>query len=585
VGTVFRKTFTKPLPTGAETFTRKGERWVRWKDRRGKTRTAPLTAGKDGSGRIIIESPYFVAKYRDGAGVVREVATGCKDETAARQVLAELERRAELVRSGVMTATEAAVGEHQAAPLSAHLDAYFLHLEASGVSPKHLYEVRRQLGRLAGDCRFGRLADLDAAAVERWLIQRAAEGMAGRTRNTYLAAAVAFANWCVEDSRLAVNPFSRVARANEEADRRRTRRALDEAELTRLLDAARRRPLLDALTIRRGRRKGQAVAQVSDATRERLELLGRERALIYKTFLLTGLRRGELASVTVGQLHLDGPVAFLALDAGDEKSREGNDLPLRADLAADLRDWLADKLGRLQEEARQAGAPIPARLPPEAPLFTVPVELVKILNRDLRLAGIPKRDDRGRTLDVHALRHTFGTHLSKSGVAPRVAQAAMRHSTLDLTMNVYTDPKLLDVGGALDALPALPLDAGQADREAARATGTAGDFRHGVCSLAPTLAPTPDNPGTPGSFPGNPSSEGVSAALAASGCPDNEKGRLSSADSRPSESGRWDSNPRRPAWEAGILPLNYARKVWPGDSSREDGEEATPPIASNQQRF
>src|SRR5215467_1680301 len=24
-------------------------------------------------------------------------------------------------------------------------------------------------------------------------------------------------------------------------------------------------------------------------------------------------------------------------------------------------------------------------------------------------------------------------------------------------------------------------------------------------------------------------------------------------------SGRWDSNPRRPAWEAGILPLNYAR--------------------------
>ncbi len=26
------------------------------------------------------------------------------------------------------------------------------------------------------------------------------------------------------------------------------------------------------------------------------------------------------------------------------------------------------------------------------------------------------------------------------------------------------------------------------------------------------------------------------------------------------KSGRRDSNPRRPAWEAGILPLNYARK-------------------------
>jgi hypothetical protein len=33
------------------------------------------------------------------------------------------------------------------------------------------------------------------------------------------------------------------------------------------------------------------------------------------------------------------------------------------------------------------------------------------------------------------LRHTFGTHLSKNGVAPHTAQAAMRYSSLDLTMN------------------------------------------------------------------------------------------------------------------------------------------------------
>ncbi len=57
-------------------------------------------------------------------------------------------------------------------------------------------------------------------------------------------------------------------------------------------------------------------------------------------------------------------------------------------------------------------------------------------------------------VDIHALRHTFGTHLSKVGVTPRVAMAAMRHSSLDLTMNIYTDPVLLDVGAAVDALPA-----------------------------------------------------------------------------------------------------------------------------------
>ena len=75
--------------------------------------------------------------------------------------------------------------------------------------------------------------------------------------------------------------------------------------------------------------------------------------------------------------------------------------------------------------------------------------------RDLAAAGIPKRDERGRTIDVHALRHTFGTHLSRAGVPPRVAQAAMRHSSIDLTMNICTDPTLLDVGQDIEALPDL----------------------------------------------------------------------------------------------------------------------------------
>jgi integrase len=540
VGTVFKKTVTRPLPPEAEIVVRKGESLARWKDRRGKTRTAPLTVGKDGSERIVTESPYYVAKWRDGAGVVRVEATGCRDEQAARQVLADLERRAELIRAGVMTTAEAATGEHSGRAIAGHFDAYLTHFESAGASAKHRYEVRRLLYRLAGDCCFGRLADLDAGAVERWLVQRAGEDMSASTRNSYLAAAVAFVNWCIADGRLAVNPFARIAKANEDADRRRTRRALDDAELIHLLDAARRRPLLDALTIRRGKRKGQAVAHVGDAARSRLELLGRERALVYKTFLLTGLRRGELASLTVGQLHLEGPVAFLSLDAGDEKNREGSDLALRDDIAADLRDWLADKLRRLQEDARKAGDPIPARLPADTPLFNVPLALVKILNRDLRLAGIAKRDDRGRTIDVHALRHTFATHLSRGGVAPRTAQAAMRHSTIDLTMNTYTDPRLLDVRGALDALPLLPLGRGQAEGEALPATGTDGGAARTVApTVAPVVAPTADNRGQPLSSSGNPSIADVLNMLAVTGCPVNGKGSLSSPDSEPSNCGEW----------------------------------------------
>jgi hypothetical protein len=84
MGAVFKKTATKPLPTGAKIIVRKGQRLAEWKDAKGKTRTAPLTVGKDGTDRLVITARTYTAKYRDGSGIVREVATGCRDESAAR---------------------------------------------------------------------------------------------------------------------------------------------------------------------------------------------------------------------------------------------------------------------------------------------------------------------------------------------------------------------------------------------------------------------------------------------------------------------------------------------------------------------
>jgi integrase len=215
--------------------------------------------------------------------------------------------------------------------------------------------------------------------------------------------------------------------------------------------------------VRRGKRKGETYANLRPETVARLEWLGRERALIYKALVLTGLRKNELASLTAAHLDITGPFPFLRLDAAAEKNRQGNELPIRDDLAANLRAWLADKLVAMQADAKEKGTPIPAKLPADAPLFDIPAGLVRILDRDLSTAGIPKRDERGRTLDVHALRTTFGTLLSKGGVAPRTAQAAMRHSDIRLTMQTYTDPKLLDVSGALRTLPALPIDVPRID--------------------------------------------------------------------------------------------------------------------------
>ena len=140
MGTVYRKSFTKPLPANAEIVTRKGERIARWRDRKGKTRTAPLT---DAGDRIRIESATYTAKYRDGERIVVEVPTGCRDETAARQVFADLERQAERVRAGLITAAESRTAEHLATPIGEHFDAYLDALTAAGSVPQHVARIRR----------------------------------------------------------------------------------------------------------------------------------------------------------------------------------------------------------------------------------------------------------------------------------------------------------------------------------------------------------------------------------------------------------------------------------------------------------
>jgi integrase len=556
MGSVFKKAVTRPLPPGAEFITRQGVRLARWRVSKGKLRTAPLTTGRDGSERLRDESNTYFARYRDGNGIVVEVPTGCRDESAARQVLADLERRAERVRAGLLSPAEARTAEHLATPIGWHVDAFVASLEAGGATPKHVSETRRILRHVLEGCEFRTLADLERSAVEHWLNRRRSEGTSARTRNVDLIAINALGNWCVANGRLIMNPFRGISKANEAADPRRRRRAMTEAELVRLLDVARRRPLLDALTVRRGKRKGEAYANVRPEVRERLEVVGRERALIYKTLVLTGLRKNELASLTVAQARLDGPVPQFELDAADEKNREGNGIVIRDDLAGDLRHWLADKLGALQADARRRGKPIPARLPSDAHVFDVPSGLIRILDRDLRLAGISKRDERGRTLDVHALRTTFGTLLSRGGVPLRTAQAAMRHSDPSLTANVYTDPKLLDVAGALDALPKLPLDAGpDSGQERARATGSG---PYGGSSVALPVALSHGNGRETVSVADNP--------VPRDATPTGNMGVVANpALVKPSgtvtgpatPSAKWamrDSNPRHPACKAGALP-------------------------------
>lgn len=43
--------------------------------------------------------------------------------------------------------------------------------------------------------------------------------------------------------------------------------------------------------------------------------------------------------------------------------------------------------------------------------------------------------------------------LAKAGAAPRVAMSLMRHTDMRLTINLYTDPRIFDLAGAVAKLP------------------------------------------------------------------------------------------------------------------------------------
>jgi integrase len=390
--------------------------------------------GTPGSRKVRTKSRKWYGQYTDADGQRRRVPL-CTDKAAARQLLAALERDTDRGRAG-LTDRRAA---HGARPLDEHLADYEASLRNRGVSAKHLTETMRRLRAVVAGCGARAVGDLAPEAVERFLAGLAAKGTGPRTRNTYLTSSKAFLNWCADQGRAGRDVLRPVRSAPEEP--RRRRRALGAAELVRLLEAARARPLQEALTVRKGPRRGERYAAVRDGVRRRLERLGRERALIYKAAVLTGLRRGELAALRVHHLDLSGR----ALRLPGEFTKNGKDaeLPLRDDLAADLEAWLADAGKRASD-----------------PVFDVPDRMNKILRRDLAWAGIPYKDERGRVFDFHALRHTTASHLGRAKVAPRVAQGIMRHSHIKLTMQTYADPELMDRAEAMTALPALPLPRG-----------------------------------------------------------------------------------------------------------------------------
>src|SRR5262249_17491515 len=153
----------------------------------------------------------------------------------------------------------------------------------------------------------------------------------------------------------------------------------------------------------------------------------------------TGLRAGELGSLSPSSFALVGDNPSVTVEAAFSKHRRQDMLPLRPDVAAMMRRYIP---GKPKEKLLWPGS-----------WTKWAAEMVRI---DLAAAGLPYQDEHGKFFDFHATRGQFVSLLAVGGVHPKVAQLLARHSTITLTMGPYTHREVLEVAGALDKLPPLP---------------------------------------------------------------------------------------------------------------------------------
>src|ERR1044071_9447186 len=123
MGHLFLPSFRRPVPAPAEITVQGGVRFARWRDAEGKVYSGEVRNTKHGD-TIAVSGSKYIARFKDGVGITRVVPTGCRDEWAARSVLCELERKAELVRSGVLTQAQADSAIHGRSNIGQHLDTY-----------------------------------------------------------------------------------------------------------------------------------------------------------------------------------------------------------------------------------------------------------------------------------------------------------------------------------------------------------------------------------------------------------------------------------------------------------------------------
>ncbi len=223
--------------------------------------------------------------------------------------------RDKLVSIGLLEAQRVAASK----ALADHLKDWQQALTDRNNSAKHVRISFNRVNALVDGCRFLTQADVQASRVETWLAQ---ERRAGRlsitTSNYYLRDTKSFFRWLVEDGRADRNTLQSLKPLNVDVEDHRQRRCLPDDDFQEFLAAA---------------RCGSTIHRIA----------GPDRLMLYSVAGWTGLRAQELASLQPESFNLDVPEATVTVRASYSKHKKEDVLPVRADLADVVRDWLRGK--------------------------------------------------------------------------------------------------------------------------------------------------------------------------------------------------------------------------------------------------
>ncbi|MEI6236611.1 MAG: site-specific integrase, partial [Planctomycetota bacterium] len=391
------------------------------------------------------ETEAFHMEWTDSCGRTRRRKAGLT-AAAAKDALRQAESEVLAEKNGLPTrkAGEIATSELLAA---------YLQALRQRATPAHVANVETAIENVISATHCAFLKDLKPESMEAYLAGlQDAGNLSARTMNTPLVAVKGMLNWAVKTRRIPFNPLACIQRMTGE--KTRNRRTLSEIEIGKLLAAAMEGPTRRARRSRENRpRKNGTFKRVEIKLHIQAQLAseGRNNAMLYRLMLEAGLRLNEARCLKWADLDLDAKT--MRLRSETTKNGKSETLPIAPPLLAAL-DYR-------KRELKPTGA---------ASVVKITSRALKILNDDLTAAGIDKKDAAGRTVDLHALRHTFGTRLMRNGADVKTIQALMRHSTAAMTLGVYVHKDKGQMAAAVDCFPTIAPT--QDNAAAALKTGT-----------------------------------------------------------------------------------------------------------------